>query len=121
MGTFTQVYKKQLSLGELHCAACGPDSPLVVGVGGERELRVLNLQRNAAICKHFDVPRLEPSVRARRKERSGEGSASPGRGARGAACTSRKQPGFQCREYGRSRVLLCPRHCSHRSDKQFSD
>ena len=59
-------------MGELHCVACGPDSPLLVGIGGERELRVLNLQKNANVCQHFGVTPLEPSVRARRKEMSGK-------------------------------------------------
>ena len=63
-----------MSMGELHCASCSSDSPLVVGIGGERELRVLNLQRNAAVCQHFGVTPLEPSVRARRKEKSGNKS-----------------------------------------------
>ena len=57
--------------------SCSSDSPLVVGVGGERELRVLNLQRNAAVCQHFGVTPLEQSVRARRRERSGETLKGP--------------------------------------------
>ena len=63
-----------MSMGELHCASCSSDSPLVVGIGGERELRELNLQRNAGVCQHFGVTPLEPSVRARRKAKSGEKS-----------------------------------------------
>ena len=59
-------------MGELHCVSCSSDSPLVVGIGGERELRVLNLQRNAGVCQHFGVTPVEQSVRARRRERSGE-------------------------------------------------
>ena len=64
-------------MGELHCVSCSSDSPLVVGVGGERELRVLNLQRNAAVCQHFGVTALEQSVRARRREKSGETFKGP--------------------------------------------
>ena len=64
-------------MGELHCVSCCSDSPLVVGIGGERELRVLNLQRNAGVCQHFGVTPVEQSVRARRRERSGETFKGP--------------------------------------------
>ncbi len=67
-----KVHKKTMKMGELHCLGTSPDSPLVVGVGGETELRVLNLRRNAAICQHFQMEALEPSVRTKKKAEKSE-------------------------------------------------
>lgn len=55
----TMVHSQDMKLGELHCAQCCPDSPLLFAVGGEREFRVFNLKKNALVAKCFDVYKKE--------------------------------------------------------------
>jgi len=49
------VHSQDMKMGELHCAQCCPDSPLLFAVGGEREFRVFNLKKNAMVAKCFDL------------------------------------------------------------------
>ncbi len=53
--TASLVTKKNVNMGEIHCAKSSPDSPLVFAIGGETEMRVLNLRKNAAVAKHFNI------------------------------------------------------------------
>ncbi|ELT95758.1 hypothetical protein CAPTEDRAFT_174087 [Capitella teleta] len=49
------VFAKELQIGELHSLGCCPDSPMLFAVGGDREMRVLNLQKHSIVTSHFGV------------------------------------------------------------------
>lgn len=53
-GKLVSVTQKNLKMGELHSAAMSPDS-LAVAIGGETDLRVVNLNRNDDVAKHFNL------------------------------------------------------------------
>ena len=52
-----KVMEKDMKLGTLYCAEACPDSStgLVFAVGGETEMRVLNLKRNVTVCEYFNI------------------------------------------------------------------
>ena len=50
-----QIYCKDLGLGQLFCVSPCPDSSLIFGVGGERELRILNFKKLTDVQEHFSV------------------------------------------------------------------
>ena len=49
------VLSKKLNIGELHSLGGSPDSGLLFAVGGEREMRVLNLKKQDTVASHFEL------------------------------------------------------------------
>ena len=47
------VLEKEPKMGGIHCVGSSPDSALIFAVGGEQELRVMNLHKNVDVAEHF--------------------------------------------------------------------
>lgn len=47
------VSERRCKIGSIYCGSVCPDETLVVCVGGEREMKILNLQTNSAFREHF--------------------------------------------------------------------
>ena len=49
------VHTQTPKIGVIHCCAGCPDAGLVFAVGGERELKVVNFNKNSSITSHFGL------------------------------------------------------------------
>ena len=50
-----RIAKKSLTIGEIQSSMACPDEAFIVAVGGEHELKILNLAKNANVNKHYNL------------------------------------------------------------------
>ena len=62
------VLEKNMQMGELQCCSFSPDSPLILAMGGEREMRIINLQKNEKVAGCFGYGSVAKSSEPRREE-----------------------------------------------------
>lgn len=51
----TLVLEKKISIGNLGCASASPDSNFIFAVGGEKEVKVLKINRHKCVKEHFSL------------------------------------------------------------------
>jgi len=49
----TLVTERSYKIGAVHCGGSCPNEPLLVCVGGDREMKVINLKSDTKVAKHF--------------------------------------------------------------------